>query len=172
MTIAKGSAIAGGLMCAMAIGVWTGQRLTRENPADHQAAVTAPAPEAAQAASLKPTHRADGTRAVLTTRPAVPGTVSVSVHEPALHERLAPVLNRGADLDIAGDGFASAEQFAAVAHAARNTGVPFMLLKDRVVAQRKSLSKALGELRPDVNAQVEADRAFAEAQSDLASLAL
>jgi hypothetical protein len=131
MTVGRASAIAAGLMCAMAISVWTGQRLTRHTAADQ--------------------------------------------HDPAPREGpapVAPVLNSGTNAAGAADGFASAEQFAAAVHAARNINVPFVVLKDRMVTQRKSLATALHELRPDVDALTEADRAFAEARSDLASPAI
>ena len=108
---------------------------------------------------------APGVRRTLT-RPAP----SIPVSSPELHARMKPLLNKGADVAIASEDFRSAEQFAAVAHAARNTNVPFMVLKDRVVTQRKSLATAIKELRPDINAAVEANRAVAEARSDLASL--
>ena len=86
-------------------------------------------------------------------------------------ERLQPLLNRGADMAIAAEGFRDAETFAAVAHAARNTEVPFMVLKHQVVNKRKPLDKAIAGLKPTVNAPIEANRARAEARSDIASLA-
>ena len=58
--------------------------------------------------------------------------------KPELQARLKPVLNQGAKMDIAAEGFRSGEQFAAVAHAARNTQIPFMVLKHRVVDERKT----------------------------------
>ena len=95
----------------------------------------------------------------------------VSPDAPELLGRLQPLLNRGADMTIAAEGFRDAETFAAVAHAARNTEVPFMVLKHQVVNKRKPLDKAIAELKPTVNAPIEANRAKAEARSDIASLA-
>ena len=74
-------------------------------------------------------------------------------------------------MTVASQGFRNAEQFAAVAHAARNTEVPFMLLKHRVLNEGKTLVAAIRESKPDLNAQIEATRARAEARSDLAKLA-
>ena len=74
-------------------------------------------------------------------------------------------------MSIAAQDFRNAEQFAAVAHAARNTEIPFMVLKHRVVNERKPLATAIRESKPDVDAVVEAQRARAEARSDLAALA-
>ena len=45
-----------------------------------------------------------------------------------------------------------------------------MVLKHRVVTEGKSLATAIKESRPDIDAAVEANRALAEARSDLASL--
>ena len=95
----------------------------------------------------------------------------VSPDAPELLGRLQPLLNKGADMSIAAEGFRDAETFAAVAHAARNTEVPFMVLKHQVVNKRKPLDKAIAELKPTVNAPIEANRARAEARSDIAGLA-
>ena len=93
------------------------------------------------------------------------------VDAPALHERLKPVLNRGANMALAAEGFRSAEQFATVAHAARNTEVPFMLLKHRVLNEGKSVAEAIRESKPAVDAAVEANLARAQARSDIAAIA-
>ena len=55
----------------------------------------------------------------------------------------------------------------AVAHAARNTKVPFMVLKDRVLNQGQSLAEATLEFKPEVDAKAEVKRARAAARSDL-----
>ena len=91
--------------------------------------------------------------------------------EPALHERLKPVLNRGANMAVAAEGFRSAEEFAAVAHAARNTDVPFMVLKHRVLNEGKSLAQAIRESKPAIDAANEASQARAQARSDIAAIA-
>ena len=91
---------------------------------------------------------------------------------PELHKRLKPVLTEGTNLTIAADGFRDAEQFATVAHAARNTGVNFMLLKNRVLDQRKSLASAIREFNTEVNAAMEVSRARAMARADIAALSL
>jgi hypothetical protein len=61
--------------------------------------------------------------------------------------------------------------FAAVAHAARNTDIPFMLLRHRVLTGGKTLAAAIAASRPEVDATREANRAASEARSDLAALA-
>jgi hypothetical protein len=92
------------------------------------------------------------------------------VDAPALQERLKPVLNRGANMALAAEGFRSAEEFATVAHAARNTAVPFVLLKHRVLNEGKSVAQAIRESKPAVDAATEANLARAQARSDLASI--
>jgi hypothetical protein len=85
-----------------------------------------------------------------------------------VHARLKPVLNRGARMDVAAQGFRSAEEFATVAHAARNTNVPFMVLKHRVLVEGRTLADAIRESKPDVDARAEVAKAAAAAKSDIA----
>ena len=54
-----------------------------------------------------------------------------------------------------------------VAHAARNTQVPFVVLKDRVLNRGESLAEAIREFKPELDAKSEVARARAEARSDL-----
>ena len=90
--------------------------------------------------------------------------------EPRLQARLKPVLNRGARMDVAAEGFRSAEEFATVAHAARNTEVPFMVLKHRVLIDGRTLADAIHESKPAIDAKAEVARAEAAAKSDIATL--
>jgi len=87
-----------------------------------------------------------------------------------LQKRLKPLLNKGADMDIASQDFEDGEQFAMVAHAARNTEIPFMVLKHHVVNEGKSLSEAIREFNPLLDALAEAKRAQVEAKSDVAAV--
>jgi hypothetical protein len=89
------------------------------------------------------------------------------VWQSELRDRVKAVLNPGARLELAAEDFTSAEQFVTVAHAARNTQVPFMVLKDRVLNQNQSLAEAIHEFKPDLDAKAEVKRARVEAQSDL-----
>ncbi len=91
---------------------------------------------------------------------------------PELEERLQSILNRGADIAVASDGFRDPEQFAEVAHAARNTNVPFMVLRHAVVDQRQSLTAAIHTFKPDTDAAAQADLARAQARADIASAQL
>jgi hypothetical protein len=139
---------------AMALGVWIGPSLTSHASISND--IVVPASERAQS---RPTA---ATKASLATIPAT---------SPELGARLRPVLNEGTDLTVAADGFRSGEQFAAVAHAAHNTGVPFVVLKERVVARHESLAAAIAALNPDVNAGREANRAVIMARGDIAAVA-
>ncbi len=96
-------------------------------------------------------------------------SVQPEVWEPDLQKRAKEVLNPGAKLELAAAEFHSVEQFMTVAHAARNTGVPFMVLKDRVLNQKTTLVDAIHELKPDVDAKSEVARAKAAAEQDLAT---
>jgi predicted kinase len=74
-------------------------------------------------------------------------------------------------MEIAGEGFKNAEDFATVAHAARNTHVPFVVLKHRVVTEGRTLAQAIHEFKPEMDAKAEVIRARRAAKSDLAAIA-
>jgi capsid protein len=93
--------------------------------------------------------------------------IAVSEWRPELRDRVKAVLNPGARLEIAADDFDSTEQFVTVAHAAHDTNIPFMVLKDRVVNHGESLADAIHESRPELNAKAEVTRARAAARADL-----
>ena len=87
--------------------------------------------------------------------------------EPEVRDRVKAVLNPGSNLEIAASDFDSSEQFVTTAHAARNTKVPFVLLKDRVLNQGQSLTAAIHEFKPELDARAEVQRARTAARSDL-----
>jgi hypothetical protein len=169
MTLGKSLALAMGFVVAMALGVWIGPYLTDRAPfdRDHKTAAQDVAPS--QASKPNVAARSTGSSARRpSSRDAVP---AVALSTPELHERLKPILNKGANMTIAAEGFRSAEEFATVAHAARNTDVPFMVLKHRVLTEGKSLARAIRESKPDIDANAEVKRAREEAKSDLRDLA-
>lgn len=164
MTIGKATALSLGFVGAVAFGIWVGPYVTGRADATADAALrpstevaTTPAPQAPAAASTAP-HE-----------PTLPSVPASSVE---LQRRLKPVLNEGVNLEIAAKGFRDGEQFAAVAHASRNLGVPFMVLKQLVIEGRMSLATAIRDLKPDVNAAREANRARIMARADIAAIAL
>ena len=164
MTFGKMTALSLGFVGAFALGVWTGPHIVQRSA---DATVAADDASVIWGSGLPPetetASNATATRAAAT-------TARVDVAAPDLQERLKPVLNRGANMALAAEGFRSAEQFATVAHAARNTQVPFVLLKHRVINEGKSVAEAIRESKPAVNAAVEANLARAQARSDIASL--
>lgn len=161
MSTVKTLALTAGLAGAIAAGVWGVPRLmdrmdTADEPRVQVEATEAPAPAKAPAARRRPA--------------AVNRVAALPASTPELHERLKPVLNRGTKVAIAAEGFRSAEQFATVAYAARNTEVPFMVLKHRVLEEGKSLTAAIRESKPDVNVTAEVRRARAAAREDISAI--
>jgi hypothetical protein len=73
-------------------------------------------------------------------------------------------------MEIASQEFKDGEQLAIVAHAARNTQIPFMVLKHRGLEEGKSLADAIQEFKPELDAKAEAARAKVEAKSDVAAV--
>jgi hypothetical protein len=174
MTSGKWVLLGVGLAGAVALGVMVGPRLVHHDDTTVAAAPSAPTSMAATEeeanAPAKPRAKAPVTKtAERSTRTIAPERVpTLPADKPELQARLKPVLNQGAKMDIAAEGFRTGEQFAAVAHAARNTSIPFMLLKHRVVEEGKTLAQAIRESRPDLNAQHEATRAHDAARYDIA----
>ena len=181
MTAAKTGLLSTGLVAVFALGVTTGPTL-RDNwsrmnapeatvaaPAvEPTASVTAPAPVKAQRPAARTTSASDAPAALSMKKPAnAIRTIEVSFWEPELRNRVKAVLNPGSRLELAAADFDNSEQFVTVAHAARNTAVPFMVLKDRVLNQGQSLAGAIREFKPELDAQAEVNRARAAARSDL-----
>ena len=159
-----------GIVAVAALGVWWGPSLM-----DRDSEVTAP-PAAAvtpSAETAKP-RRAPAPRATAAKKDTEKTTIAPDVvptlpaTQPELHARLKPILNRGTRMELAAEGFRDAEQFATVAHAARNTGVPFAVLKHRVLEEHQTLARAIGESKPDLDAEHEATRASNAARYDIA----
>jgi hypothetical protein len=164
MTYGNGFALALGFVGATAIGVAIGPYVI-----DHPAAARHRPPAAVQQAA----QRADVAKpAAGRGNMAAAAPASMTAASPELHAKLRPLFVFGGkpDMTRVSAGFHDAEQFAAVAHAARNTDIPFALLRHRVIEKDKSLEAAIRELKPDVNAAIEAVRAAAEARSDIAAI--
>jgi hypothetical protein len=71
----------------------------------------------------------------------------------------------------ASEGFANAFQFMTVAYAAKNTDIPFVVLKHRVLTEGRPLAAAIAEFKPELDGAAEVSRARAEARADLARIA-
>jgi hypothetical protein len=182
MRTGKSSAATLGLVGGLALGVWIGSEMlqNREDVAPEPAAVTTTVAEpAAKAVPAKPKRVTRATRrpAMASAAAAAPASedaprlvMTIPMSAPELHARIKPVLARGTKLPLAVEGFTDAEQFAALAHASRNTQVPFILLKHRVLNEGRSLEDAIRASRPEIDARVEALKAKGEARADILSL--
>jgi hypothetical protein len=175
MKYGKAAGITAGFVCAFGIGVWTGTQW-KHGPAQEAPAVTSAAPAVdttpvapRPAARPRPAAASPAAKANSPTE-FTPMKTTVALTAPELQHRMKPLLKTGANMEVAAEGFNSAEQFATVAHASQNTDVPFMLLKHRVLTEGDTLVAAIRKSKPDVNAVAEVDRARAEARADLAQL--
>jgi hypothetical protein len=181
MQTGRTSAAIIGIAGGIALGMWIASAMTlmerdAENPA---AAVTRQATEpvsdpvvdlpavktrrvarVAEKPAPAPVEKAGAPKLVMT----------VPVTAPALLDRMKPVLAPGTKINLAVEGFSDAEQFATIAHAARNTQVPFILLKHRVLTEHRSLADAIRASKPDLDAEDQVKRARTAAKSDLAAL--
>lgn len=162
-----------GLIGGVALGVWIGAELTSgrsvaEAPVAVEQTVEAPAPEPVKATPRRARVTRPAPRAATAEAPKLVMTIPISA--PELHDRMKPVLARGTKIPMAVEGFKDAEQFATIAHAARNTQVPFILLKHRVLAEGQSLEAAILASKPELDAASEVERARNEARSDIAAL--
>jgi hypothetical protein len=187
MTVGKTSALAAGFVGALALGVAIGptvhDKLSKTSTRDTAVTESAPAPSA-PAPAARATRRAVASapakapsskdRDASASEPLVPKgppgsvqSVAVAVWDPDLRERVQSVLNKGTKLELAAEDFRTAEEFVTVAHAARNTSVPFMVLKHRVLNEGRTLSDAIREAKPDLDAKAEVTRAREAAQADL-----
>jgi len=187
MKTGKTSAATLGLVGGLVLGAWIGAELTMSRTvAPEPTAVTTEAVQESPAATAaaKPKRATRVTRVARTassdtvaapmpeSTPSPKLVMTIPVSAPELHARIKPVLARGTKLTLAADGFTSAEQFATLAHAARNTQVPFILLKHRVLSEGQSLEEAIRASKPDIDARVEALRAKGEARADILSLTM
>jgi hypothetical protein len=178
----KTSAATLGLVGGLALGVWIGSEMTsgREAATPEPAVVTAQAADV-PAVTPQPDKPKRARRVARVNRPAAaveapapesaPRLVmTIPVSAPELHARMKPVLARGTKVPMAAEGFKDAEQFATLAHAAKNTQVPFILLKHRVITEGQSLEEAIRASKPAIDARAEVARARAAAKSDIAAL--
>ena len=165
MTLGKAAALTAAFAAVFAAGVWTGPYMTRHWQPESSTAVSAPMPSTNAPAPAAVTSKTATRRSELPKAASGPAPTA-----PEVQKLVKPLLNRGTDMEVAAEGFRTAEQFATVAHAAKNTGVPFMVLKHRVLNQGKPLSTAIRESKPDINVAAEASLALGQARRDISSL--
>ena len=178
MTVGKAGLLTAGFVAAFAVGVMTGPTIRDNWPRMNapRAAVAPPSIETSAPAPVKAERPAVRTRSSSSRAPEVIATkkpsnaiqrIEVSMWEPELRDRVKAVLSPGSRLEIAAADFDSSEQFVTTAYAARNTKVPFVVLKDRVLNQGQSLAEAIREFKPELDARAEVQRARTAARSDL-----
>jgi hypothetical protein len=181
--VGRTSAIIIGITGGIALGMWIASAITlmEQDAAKQAQAVTREAAGPVAAAVVEPpavkTRRVVDRAAAKPTIAAPAETsdaprlvMTVPVTAPELRDRMKPVLAPGTKINLAVEGFSDAEQFATIAHAARNTQVPFILLKHRVLNEHRSLADAIRASKPDLDAEAEVERARSAAKSDLAAL--
>ncbi len=166
MTAGKTSVLIATMVGGTVLGMWLAPRVTPLETAFHHppAVATASAPAAGPAvAAAAPAVEPE------TAAPAATARIARAAYRPSdrFLAREQPLLEPGTNMTVAARGFHSATQFASIARASRNLNVPFVLLKDRTVTRHMSLQRAIHTLKPGVNARIEADRALAEARSDV-----
>ncbi len=168
MTFTKATALSIGLVGAFAIGVWTGPYLTESLGTETTTQLVAatdqvPAVDAAQPAARVAVN-------VAKAAPLNPVDSAMAASEPSVQRHAQSLLNDGADVQLAAEGFRDAELFVSVAYAARNTEIPFVLLKHRVLMEGQTLSDAIRVSKPELDSMREMDRARAAARSAIARL--
>ena len=89
---------------------------------------------------------------------------------PQLNAKVSTLLPAGMTLKKAAKGFTSERQFLSALHAAKDLGIPFAQLKAEMTGHdHDSLTQAIRELKPGVNARAAAKTAQQEASADLRS---
>lgn len=157
---ARTSMVIIGMVGAFALGMAVGPQFNA-----HRAETAAPAViEAPEAPAVTPA-------VVRTTFPTSARLERVPpASSAAVQKQVKRLLNEGADVKMAASGFQNARELMTVAYAARNTEIPFVLLKHRVLKERMPLASAIQASRPELDETAEVNRARAEARADLARM--
>lgn len=155
---ARTSTVILGMVGAFALGLTIGPQINANRDLT-PAPVASVAPEAATPAEVP------------APAPAAPRLERVlPASAKPVQQQVKRLLNDGADVEVAADGFHNARELMTVAYASRNTDIPFVLLKHRVLTERMSLGRAIRESRPELDESAEVSRARAEAKADLARI--
>ena len=149
-----------GMAGAFALGLAVGPQL------DANRITTSPAPTVttAPAARLEAAVNTPGSAAA----PRLERVLAATAQP--VQQHVKRLLNDGADVQLAAAGFSNARELMTVAHAARNTEIPFILLKHRVLDEGMSLARAIRASKPELNEVADVNRARADAKADLARI--
>jgi hypothetical protein len=83
---------------------------------------------------------------------------------PNLARKVESRLLAGTNVLTASEGFKNLGQFIAAVNVSNNLNIPFEQLKDKMVAEHKSLGQAIQALRPGSSGTIEAQRAEYDAR--------
>ena len=171
MKLMKASMVVLAVGVAFALGVWTGPYLT-DSVRTARTDESTPVVQVDQPSEVQEAPRPSTRVARAVVRPAA------NPFEPVMTPSAEPVqkiakaaLNEGTDVGMAADGFNDATLFVSAAYAAKNTGIPFMVLKHRMVKEGRTLSEAIRMSKPELDAVGEMERARSKARADVGRIA-
>ena len=170
MKFIKASMVVLAIGGAFALGVWTGPYVT-DSIRTARAESTTPIVQVDQpvAAEEAPKPATRVARAVA--RPAAnPFEPVMTASAPSVQKVAGSVLNQGTNVELAADGFNDATLFVSTAYAAKNTGIPFVVLKHRMLKEGHTLSEAIRMSKPELDAVLEMERARTKARSVIQKL--
>lgn len=156
---ARTSAVILGLVGAFALGLTLGPQINANRNTD-------PAP----VATVEPVTVTTPVETPATVRTAPRLERVLPADAKPVQKQVKPLLAQGTNVEMAADGFHNARELMTVAYASRNTEIPFVLLKHRVLNEGKTLGRAIRDSRPELNEAAEVSRARAEAKADLARI--
>lgn len=165
MKFIKASMLVLALGFAFGLGVWTGPYLT-DSVRAARAEEPPPAVQVDQPAATEDAPQPAVRVARGVVPPAVNPFVPIKTASDASVKKLAgSVLNQGTNVEMAADGFNDATLFVSTAYAARNTGIPFVILKHRMLKLGYTLSEAIHLSKPELDAIAEMERARTKARA-------
>jgi hypothetical protein len=167
MTFAKASTLSLGMAGMFALGALTGSYVTRTAGDETVTPVVQLEQPVAPVETLQPSREA---RVVAPRKTSTGLTADVTPATPSVRQHAKSLLNTGTNVEIAAEGFQDAESFVTIAHAARNTAIPFVLLKHRVLTEGQTLSDAIRVSKPELDEVSEMMRARREARTALARM--
>jgi hypothetical protein len=167
MKFIKASMLVLAVGCAFALGVWTSPYVTdsiREDRTEATSPVVQVDQPSAAAEASRPAPRL--TRRVVQTQTAAnPFEPIMTASAPPVQQHAKSMLNEGTDVEMAAHGFTDATLFVSTVYAAKNTGIPFMVLKHRMLKEGHTLSDAIRLSKPELDAVVEMERARTKARA-------
>jgi hypothetical protein len=170
MKFIKASMLVLALGFVFGLGVWTGPYLTDSVRAARTEAA-APVVQVDRPSATEETPRPAARAARAAVRPAPNPFVPIkTANDPSVQKLAGSVLNQGTNVEMAADGFNDATLFVSTAYAARNTGIPFVILKHRMLKLGYTLSEAIRLSKPELDAMAEMERARTKARAVVSKL--